>query len=178
MSTDSDALGADIDAAVQALPGDDQGVALKVWKAIALPILNRVAGYAASPTPSPQWVKVTKSKTDLAAASTNTDIELYSLPTGGVIHSVKIKHSQAFGGGGLGTYVVTVGVAGDLSRYCGSFDVFQAPGNTVMKTERAIGSENQAAATSIRLAATSSGANLNAATTGSVTVWLLVSVAT
>jgi hypothetical protein len=94
-----------------------------------------------------------------------------------VIHAVKIKHSAAFTGGLISAYTVSVGIVGNLVKYAPAFNVFQAPGNTVQQISSTVGTENHGAATSIRLAAVSIGANLNAATTGAVDVWALVSFA-
>lgn len=125
----------------------------------------------------PRWRKFTFDYTDLAAAATANDIELYSLPAGGIIHAVKIKHSTAFSGGTLSAYTVSVGIAGNLTKYASAFDVFQAVGNTTFQLSNSFGSENHGAATSIRIEATSVGDDLDNATAGEVDVWLLVSVA-
>lgn len=135
-------------------------------------------GWVSMPTNdgnTPVWVKVTKTFGNLSAAALTNDIEVLSLAAKGVIHAVKIKHSAAFTGGAIAAYTVSVGIVGNLTKYAPAFDVFQAPGSTVMQISNLIGTENQGAATSIRLAATSTGANLNAATSGSVDIWILVS---
>lgn len=127
----------------------------------------------------PRWVKATKAFSDLAVAALNNDIEIYSLPAGGVIHATKIKHGAAFSGGAISAYTASVGISGNLTKYsgAGTQDVFQAPGDTVQRLDGVLGTESQGAVTSIRLAVVSVGDNLDQATTGSVTVWLLVSIA-
>lgn len=124
---------------------------------------------------SPRWTKYTKTYAQLAAASTANDIELFSLAAGEVVHAVKIKHSAAFTGGGASAYTLSVGIAGNLTKYASAFNVFQAPGNTVLQLTNVVGTENHGAATSIRLAAVSTGANLDLITAGSVDVWVLTS---
>jgi hypothetical protein len=42
------------------------------------------------------WVKVTKTYQDFSDASTENDIEIYSLPAKGIIHKVLVKHSTPF----------------------------------------------------------------------------------
>lgn len=122
------------------------------------------------------WVgPFTKTYTDLAAASTTNNIQIYSLPAKGVIHAAYIKHSQQFTGGTLTTYHVSVGPAGNLTKYAPSFAVYLGVSDTNFQLSSVVGSENFGSATSIRLQASSAGANLNAATQGSVDVWLLVS---
>jgi hypothetical protein len=125
---------------------------------------------------APVWQKITKTAADFTAASTTEDIEVYSLPAGGIIHAVKIKHSTAFNDGGSSSFTLSVGIVGTLAKYAGAFNVFQAPGNTVQQLTSTVGTENHGAATSIRLAATSD-VNVSLVTVGSVDVWILVSSA-
>lgn len=126
---------------------------------------------------APWWTKYTVDYSDLAAAATTNNIELFSLPAGGVIHGVKIKHSTAFSGGSISAYTVSVGITGTLAKYASAFDVFQAVGNAVQQISSTVGTENHGAATSIKIAATSTTDNLDQATAGSVDVWVLWSVA-
>lgn len=124
----------------------------------------------------PSWIKITKTYSDLAAASTTNNIEVYSLPASSVIHNVVVKHTVAFAGGGISAYTVSVGITSTLDKYALAFNVFQAVAATTLALALLPGMENiGGSATSIRLAATSTSANLNAATQGSVDVWLLVS---
>lgn len=129
------------------------------------------------PASDDRWVKVTKTFSDLAAAALTNNIEVYSLPAGGVIHAVKIKHSASFTGGAIATYTLSVGITGTLAKYAAAFNVFQAPGATVQQISSTVGTENHTAATSIKLAATSTVGTLDAATAGSVDIWLDVSTA-
>ena len=124
------------------------------------------------------WRKFTKTYTNLSAAATTNDIEILSLAAKQVIEAVVIKHSAAFTGGAIIAYTVSVGITGNLTKYAGAFDVFQAPGNTVFQISSVVGMENYGAATSIRLAATSTVGLLNAATAGSVDVWIKTSLLT
>lgn len=121
------------------------------------------------------WAKYTKTYSQLSAAAMTNDVELLSLPARGVIHAVVIKHSASFTGGALADYTVSVGIAGTLNKYASAFNVFQAPGNTTLQTSNSLFSENYGAATSVRIAAASTTANLSDATAGSVDVWVLTS---
>jgi hypothetical protein len=143
----------------------------------SLDAIDEVLPFASGEGSSPSWVKRTVAFDDLAAASPTNDIELYSLPAGGMIHAVKLKHSTAFAGGSLSAYVVSVGIAGDLDKYMsgGAFDVFQAVSGTAFQVNSVVGAENNGAAASIRISATATGDDLDAATAGVVDVWLLVS---
>ena len=123
------------------------------------------------------WTKYTVSYSDLSAAATTNDVELFSLPAGGVIHGVKIKHSTAFSGGAISAFTVSVGITGTLAKYASAFDVFQVVANTTQQISSTVGTENHGAATSIKIEATSTGANIDQATAGSVDVWVMWSVA-
>ena len=96
------------------------------------PVLVPVSGkaYGKAVRGVPRWIKVTKTYTDLAAASLTNNIEVYSLPAGNVIHATKLKHSASFTGGTIASYTLSVGITGNLVKYLMAFDVFQAPSNT------------------------------------------------
>lgn len=125
------------------------------------------------------WIKITKTYADLSAAALTNDIEFYSLPAKTVINSVLFKHSTSFQGGSIATYTLSVGFSGSLLYLSGGVatDVNQAPGDAVY------GQSNNgtpilksfANATSVRLSAISTGANLDQATQGSVDIWIAVS---
>lgn len=128
-----------------------------------------------TPFAVPRWKKFTKTFSDLSFAGLTNDIEVYSLAAAEIIHGIKIKHSTAFSGGAIASYTLSVGISGDLTKYASAFDVFQATSNTTFQLSNTFGSENHGAATSIRLAAVATGANLDQAAAGSVDVWILVS---
>jgi hypothetical protein len=125
---------------------------------------------------APKWAKVSTDHAALAAAATSSDIELLSLAAGGVVHAVKIKHSTAAVGGAIASYTISVGIGGDLAKYATAFDVFQAVSDTTFQLSGGFFTENHGAATSLRLAAVSTGANLDQATAGDFDVWVLQSV--
>ena len=122
------------------------------------------------------WQSYTVSYTQLAAAALTNSITLVSLPAKTLIHGVVIKHSASFTGGAIASYQVSVGISGAPAKFASLFSVFQAPGDTVAQVSSGPDLENFGSATNILLSAVSTGANLNAATAGSVTVWLLTSV--
>lgn len=125
----------------------------------------------------PRWTKYSITHTQLQAAAMANDIELLSLPAGGIIHAVKIKHSTAFAGTGITDYNLSVGIVGHLTKYAVVFDVDSAVSNTNLMLAGVMNTENHGAATSIRLSATSTGANLDQSTAGAVDVWVLASAA-
>lgn len=128
--------------------------------------------------PIPQWIHVGQlTFSSFATASTSNSIALFQLPASGVISGVRIKQSASFTGGSISAYTLSVGDAGAASAYSSAYDVFQAPGATVYKLAQPFGGESATAFTTINVTATSTGANLSAATAGSVDIWCLVSVA-
>ena len=115
----------------------------------------------------------TISYSDLSAAAAGNSITLATLPAGTVLHGVVMKHSAAFTGGTISAYTVSVGLTGNVAKYATAFDVFQAPGNTVGQASFGGYVENFGATTDIKISAAATGGLLNAATAGSLTVWLL-----
>lgn len=119
-------------------------------------------------------VKVTKLYSDFATAGTTNTINLFSLPANGKVRSVHIKHSASFTGGGITAYTVSVGIVGTLAKYAAAFDVFAAPGSG--QDTNTQGLESYSGATWLVATATSTTANLDQATAGSVDVWVEYSV--
>lgn len=136
---------------------------------------NNVTGVAEASV-LPVWKKFTVTHTALQAAALTNDIELHSLVALGVVHSVVIKPTVQFAGTGITGYVVSVGLAAALNKYTLDFNVKQAVGDAVFEASSpGVSPEDFGSATSIRIAATSVGANLDQSTAGSVDVWLLLS---
>lgn len=141
-----------------------------------VPRINTAVAGIGSATGVPQWAKYTKTYSDLSTAANTNSITLFSLPAKGVIHAVAIKHSAAFTGGAIASYAVAVGISGDTTKFATWVNVFQAPGDQVGQASNVgVGIENFGVATTILLSATSVGGLLNAATAGSVDVWVLSS---
>ena len=122
------------------------------------------------------WTKYTVLFSDIAAAALTNDIELFQLPAKGVIHQCILKHTQAFTGGAIATYTLSVGIAANFIKYAAAFNVFQAPGNAIFGFNSLQNMEGFGpGATSIRVRAVSTVGNLNAATQGSCNIWVLSS---
>lgn len=126
----------------------------------------------------PAWVRVGAGLyfPAFAAAALSKNLNLFQLAPGQIIHAVKIKHSEAFGGGAISACTISVGIAGSNAKYAAAFDVFQAISATAYQLSTTVGAESAAAATQITATATAVGANLNAATSGQVDIWALLSV--
>jgi hypothetical protein len=123
----------------------------------------------------PTWIKISLSYTHFSTGGLTKTIDLYELPAGGVVEDVKIRHSASFTGGTISAYTIQVGILGTLNKYLSAFNVFQAPSGTAFAFGGVKGSENQLTPTMLKVTATSTTANLDAATTGAVDIWLKVS---
>jgi hypothetical protein len=135
-------------------------------------------GTPTNPTVVPTWMRFTFTHLDLQAAALTNDFEIYSAPVRVNLLGCIVKHTTQFAGVGITDYKITVGLAGDLARYLGSFDVDTVPADTkpVGYAEGYFGDQLQfGAVTSIRVGGTSVGANLDQSTAGEATLWLLVS---
>jgi hypothetical protein len=102
------------------------------------------------------------------AALTNT-LNVVNL-VGKTISQTRVKHSAAFSGTGITAYTVKLGITGELDRYSSEFDVFQTASASALK--RSI--VNLEEDVSVKITAESTGANLDQASTGSVSVKLLL----
>lgn len=138
-------------------------------------VLDDLSGQSASS--GLVWTKYTFPHTAFHAAGLTNDIELFRLAAGGIVHDIKIRHSQQFSGAGITAYTLSVGVNGNLTKYASAFDVTGLPSGTNFQLSISVGSENHLQTTSIRLAA-ACNVPLNASQAGSVDVWAITSVAT
>ena len=124
--------------------------------------------------------KFTASWSDFVGfGATSGDIELFSLPAGGIITMVKIKHSTGFTGTAQTSFTLSVGIVGNLIKYHPAYEVnatANPAGPTTFSIDSQVGSENHGSATSIRLAA-NSDVNLSALTAGAVDVWVWTTTA-
>jgi len=148
--------------------GDD--VDASWWNTIRTAGLNLEAG-------SGTWTKFTVAFGALTDAGTTVNIQLVSLLAKQMIDRIVVKHSTAFSGGSVSALTLSVGIAGDLTRFTTPFDVFQAVGNTVFQaTGVEAEPEDFGSATSIRLSAIATGDNLDQLAAGSVDIWVKTSL--
>lgn len=97
--------------------------------------MSQETGIASNFGNGPEIRQYTITHDDLTAAATTQVITLFTLPKGGVIIGVKIKHSASFTGGGLGSMTVSVGdtVGPTVDAYAAAFNIFQAAADTTMQ---------------------------------------------
>lgn len=124
-----------------------------------------------------ECVKVTKTYADFSAAALTVDIEAMSLFAGCILHGIKIKHSGIFSGTGITGCTLSIGIAGNLTKYATAFSVASAVSSTNYQLTQLFAGEDHLAATSLRAAMVSTGANLDQLTTGSVDMWFYYSKA-
>jgi hypothetical protein len=100
------------------------------------------------------------------------DIQIYSLLSRGTIEGAVIKTKTAFAGPGVAALTFSVGLVGDLARILSPYDGLAAVSNTNFGDADELQLINFGAATSIRLAAQATGANLSVLTQGVGCLWL------
>lgn len=122
---------------------------------------------------SPSWIKVTKTFTNFSAAAVTNTIVIYSLPAKYCLHSVMLNATTKFSGGLIATYTISVGIAGNATKYSAATNVFT--GATLPSPSVIAGVESMSGPTDIKATAISTIGNLNAAVAGSVDIYLLVS---
>lgn len=133
-------------------------------------------GWILIPTSGPFWQKVTVAYTLFNAVAGLTSAQtLLTLPAKGVIHAVSIRPVTSYAGTGITGLTLSVGIAGNLTKYASAFDCLQAPGNQVGQLSNVDGVENYGASTTIQVNATAVGANLNQLTQGSAEIQVLIS---
>lgn len=132
----------------------------------------RTAGLAAA-----QGKRFTKTHTDMQAAALTNDIEIYSLSANEIFLGSLIKPTTAFAGSGITGYTLSLGIAGNLTKYTSTFDATAAVADSNHlftwnpKIESFASDGNSA--TSIRLSAVATGANLDQSSAGAVEIYLL-----
>jgi hypothetical protein len=126
-----------------------------------------------------KWYKYTKTFADFSTAGNTNEITLDTMVAGAVIHAVKVKHSDNFAGGAIASYTINVGITSMTPAFMTSaFNVFQAESATALTVSSINQPYGGQVGLVVRALATSTGAFLNAATQGSVDIWLLASLAT
>lgn len=120
--------------------------------------------------------KVTLTYEDFATAATTNTINLgFTLPAGGELHRVTMQPVTLFSGGALSGYSIKVGKTGDLDKYLMDQSVFT--GATLpLAVQLSNVIESMTTTTVLKATATSTGANLSAATAGEVDIFIYYSI--
>lgn len=125
-------------------------------------------GTPTNPTTVPTWFPCMEFDfTDFTGfAALVGDIEIYSLLSRGTIEGAVIKTKTAFLGPGIASLNFSVGLVGNLARIVSPYDGLAAVSDTNFGDSDELQIINFGAATSIRLAAVATGANLSVLTQG------------
>lgn len=122
-----------------------------------------------------RWKKIVVANTDFTPSGPVTTIPLFILPAGSIIEGIKIKHSAAFTGGSVSAATIEVGVTGNLDKYASTFDVFQAPGDTVQQHSLVFDGEDHANPATISATLRTTGGNSGDLTAGTAEIWSKIS---
>ncbi len=113
----------------------------------------------------------------LPAGASPQSISLFTPPAKSLVYRVFTKHSVAFAGGALSGLTVKVGVVGNTAAYSPAFDIFQAVAANTFQIASIVAIDSWTAPAAVVATFTSTGANPNAATAGSVDIYVWISVA-
>lgn len=125
----------------------------------------------------PSWRRFDVSFGDVSVGATSSSVEILSLPAGGIIHAVRLRHTTAFAGAGITGVTASVGISGDAAKYASAFDVAQVVAGDTFQLSVGPFTEHATAATSVLLTAVATGATLAALTAGALQAHALISVA-
>src|SRR6185369_15391374 len=94
------------------------------------------------------------------------DVQAFSLLARMTLEGIVIKTSTPFSGPGITGVTLSLGLVGDLAKYLSPYDAFAAVAGSNLGLANELQLESFTAATSVRLAAIATGANLSALTAG------------
>lgn len=119
--------------------------------------------------------KVSLTYADFATAATTNTIDLgFTLPANGILHMITGQIVTNFSGGAISAYSLKVGITGETDKYLHDQSVFtgaDVPLTTTFGGEI----ESTTTTTALKITATSTGANLSAATAGEISYWIYYS---
>lgn len=126
-----------------------------------------------TPGPSPTWIKITKSYSDFSAAGLTKTVNIATLPAKSVVHATIVNPTTTFVGGIISAYSVSVGIVSnvDLMPASSVLTLPSRPFASALIVAGNVGSTDTVTATAISITGL-----LNAATQGSVDIWILVSI--
>lgn len=109
--------------------------------------------------------------TSMQNGSMSSQIDLFSIPPGAILTYLVIKHTASFTGTSITGVTAALGNGSTPGLFVPSFDIKQAPGDTVYDSVVANYIGSFINPTPIYMTVTSTGANLSNLATGSVNVW-------
>ena len=132
---------------------------------------------AGAPLPTPVWWKTTLAHTAFQTAGVTKQVQAFTVPPQSIVHGGILKCSQAFAGS-MVTYSLSLGTAALPLKYAAALNALGAVSDSGYSTLAGLLFDvpDYTDPTPIFVTATSTLANLNTSTQGSVDIWLQVSV--
>ena len=117
--------------------------------------------------------KISKAFGDFSDGSTQKDISVFTLKAGRKLVEFMLKHEDAWAGGGITAVTIELGIVGDEGKYSvETFDVFQAPSDTIFNIEAPDTMEDIASDVDVRMRVTAQGDNLDQLNAGSIDLYI------
>jgi len=119
-------------------------------------------------------IKLTRSFADFASSNLSHTITLRSLPANRTLFAIIVKHTIPFSGLGISTVTLSIGVAGDPTKFITSFDLTQSVADGAQDSVLLL--FYPASATDLTATLTVDTDNTSALTAGSVDIYIQESV--
>lgn len=117
------------------------------------------------------WNKYSVSYTNLQGATATNFFELFSSPAMGTIERIVVRQTAAFTGGGISGINLQIGESTDHDRYVLPWDAFNT--STVEDIYSVFDVPSFSGASSVRVYASATGANLDSLAAGALDVYVL-----
>lgn len=107
-----------------------------------LRLASGTSGALAAAYSTPYWRKYTLTKADFTTANSNL-ATIFTLPDGGIIHGVRVRHTVAFSSTTLtlNTASISVGTTANTAKYAAPIDVLQPPADNLYRLNMSGGGE-------------------------------------
>lgn len=116
------------------------------------------------------WKKFSFTYEDFSTGSDSLDLSFYELPANVIIEKVIIKHTEAFSGGAISAYHVSIGVASNEEKYASAFDVLQTVSDSARQISTTDEVESFDTTTNLMIHVAATDADLDQATSGALYV--------
>ena len=117
--------------------------------------------------------KISKVFGNFSDASNQFDVVVFTLKGGRKLEDFVLKQEEAWGGGSISNVTVELGIVGDEGKYVFEpFDIFQAPGDKILRPEEPNTIEDWNNDVDIIMRITSVGDNLDQLIAGSIDLYI------
>lgn len=118
-----------------------------------------------------KFKKIPMAYTEVQTAASTVTLTLATLNAKQYFEHFLVYHPTAFKGGALSDVQVSIGITGDLERYCSKKSLFAVQTGTDFLIAQGLFVENFLASTDIKITFYSTGANLSALTQGAIEIY-------